>query len=153
METWYLIKTESWDQPTWRLKIERNGMDWFVNSAGGGMPINGTEEILDEKTVEDESDLDWSMTSYFHYKEDWDNGWLSPAGIWTQCDYRGHSDVAYYVLKTSEQDLEKNNYVKISGKYIFTTPTHRYTRKQIEWLKKHTHAKHAELLEETCTII
>lgn len=152
-KTWYLIKTDYWDYPTWRLKIERGGQDWFVSEGGGGMPITGKEEILETKDVKYENELDWSVTSYGHYREDFGNGWLSPAGEWTQCDYRGHNDVAYYIMKSDEQSIEDKNYIKISGDYIFPTKNDRYTRKQIEWLKKHNHREHAEMLEEERIVV
>ncbi len=137
----------------WRLKVERNGRDWYVGSNGGGVPILGDENILDIKKVKHEQDLNWSVTAYGHYEKDFGNGWLSPTGNWTQCDYTGHIDVAYYILKSSEFKLEKHNYIKISDYCVYMTDSEKYTSHQINWLKKHGRREHAEMLEEDYIIV
>jgi hypothetical protein len=149
---YYLIQLSNWTYPHWMQQIQKNGENWFVNDSGGGFPAEGIQ-ILNESIVDDELDLDWSMSKYFNYKLDYKNGWLSPFGDWTQCQYHDHIDVAYYVLKSSEGDLENKNYIKISDSHVFNTRNNRYTRKQIDWLKNHDYEDSANIFEDLYLII
>lgn len=92
-----------------------NGGWWYYNedlkriengSGGWNCHIPGPEEIVEANSWED---LDWS------YLLDPDSpiGWVSPSGEFYGCDYRGHEDVAYYILHSSERELEVKGWVKI----------------------------------------
>lgn len=81
------------------------------NSAGGRMTeVDCTKLQIAEAT--DWQDLNWKGTVV------WDNnfktGWLAPSGEFFGCDYRCHSTCANYVLKSSEQKLEKTGHIKIT---------------------------------------
>ena len=92
-----------------------NGGWWYYNEdleriengcGGWNYHIPKPEEIVEANSWDD---LDWSYLL--------DNtsitGWISPSGDFYGCAPRDHDDVAYYILHSTERELEKKGYVKI----------------------------------------
>lgn len=68
--------------------------------------IPTSDEVVE---VDSWEDLDWSCL----LDSDSPIGWVSPTGDFYGCDVRAHEDVAYWVLHSSERELELKGWVKI----------------------------------------
>lgn len=125
--------------------FERGGQGWwelrgnYVYNMCGGRHIYDPDDC--ETIVEAESweDLDWDCL----LDPDSDLGWLSPKGDWYPCGYQDHSIVADFCLKSSEEELEEQGWVKIyflswsSRKDIDYYCKNRITKAQRDWLLEH----------------
>ena len=91
-------------------------LERIENSYGGWNSHTPTpEEIVEVSSWED---LDWSCL----LDPDSPVGWISPSGEFYGCDCRAHEEVAYWVLHSTERELEVKGFVKI----YFDTFSHKY---------------------------
>lgn len=65
-------------------------------------------------------DLDWSCL----LDRESSVGWIAPDGTWFGCEPKGHRDLAKWFLKSDENTLEKNGWIRVDRDAV--------TRK-IEW--------------------
>jgi len=83
--------------------------DAYINEAGGGFPIRGTEEVLEEVEVEDWGDLDWTVC----FDAQGPLGWIDRYGKLWACEYGDHDRLAFLVLKKTTEELERIGYVRV----------------------------------------
>ncbi len=135
-----------------------DGGDRWINQMGGWRPKHEGDVVL-ERTELIDSDwqsLDWTRTVY--YKEDGDYGWLSPEGKFYACDYAGHGDVAFFIIKKDVSALEDEGWVRVDGPGGGSNSTFRFmayhysnrllTNAQTEWLKSRGHEIGTYMLPE-----
>ena len=86
-----------------------NGGWWYYNedlerieNGGGGWNyhIPKSEEIVEANSWDE---LDWS----YLLDDTSITGWVSPSGEFYGCAPREHDDIAYYILHSTERELEK----------------------------------------------
>lgn len=81
------------------------------NSYGGrssNMNLTGLQIV----EAENYSELDWRGTEVFDDR--YITGWLDKDGNFYGCHYRNHRDQAKFVHGLSEDEIEKNQFIKIS---------------------------------------
>lgn len=90
-------------------------LDRIVNDCGGWRFYSKNMEIVEANNWDE---LDWS----YLLDDTKTTGWISPTGEFYGCKPRDHDDVAYWILHSSEQELEVKGFVKI----YFDTFSHKY---------------------------
>ena len=109
-------------------------LDRIVNDCGGWCFYSKNMKIIEANSWDD---LDWS----YLLDDTSITGWISPSGDFYGCAPRDHDDVAYYILHSTEQELEVKGFVKI----YFDPISHSYC-----WYSNKFHLTSAQLhvLEE-----
>lgn len=124
------------------------------NGLGGKMTDTDIRN-LKTATAEYWEFLDWKGTSI--YNNDYPTGWLSPKGEFFGCEYTQHLQQARYVHNKTENDMEKEGWIKITypsnKKYlqaIFMGNIMKNvmpTLAQIDWLRLNSTCDYEEVLE------
>ena len=117
---YYLIKLNHGScvmGPSW---YEKKGT-WWVNTNGGRMQQDPTDEILQTAEVEDVCDLDWEPVLI---REGAGSGWLGRNAEWFECSSKEHDDVASLVIKKSVRELEETGWVRVdySAEVVLRVP-------------------------------
>jgi len=108
---WFLIKfslTGIW----W--VADKGDEYWYWRGGPSKCPKSKTDKILDITFAVEYQDLDHTRTSIM--KPDSDTGWIDLQGNWYPCEYTGHDDYSFYVLKRNSIDIEEEGWIKVWGK-------------------------------------
>lgn len=114
---------------------ESEGNKW-INVAGGWMPKSKEDKIIETVEAESFEGLDWTKTSFIN--PDSDSGWLDRYGKWYGCSTMEHDFIAYYILKKSIEELEKEGYVRVYDEKNWICKK-RLSPDQRNWLSFHGH--------------
>lgn len=117
-------------------------LDRIVNDCGGWCFYSKNMEIVEANNWDE---LDWS----YLLDDTKTTGWISPTGEFYGCKPRDHDDVAYWILHSSEQELEAKGFVKI----YFDIFSHKYcwysNRLYLTPAQKHVLEEKGFVIEDT----
>lgn len=89
-----------------------DGKDYFINWAGGRLPISCLK-VVRKAQANEFGDLDWSGTILDDSKQD--AGYLSREGRFYGCAPRMHISCASFVLKKTASELDDQGWAHIYG--------------------------------------
>ena len=129
-----LVHLASWPKtmkPSWYI---RDGDKWR-NSSGGYCFRSDKDKIIKRVEAADWDDLNWMLTGIL--VKDSNSGWLSRRGKFYGCHSTDHDLVAYRILKSDVENLEKTGWVRVFGGCWKCAK--RLSAEQRNWLQLHSH--------------
>ena len=104
----------TWFQVVTQLDEDDEPYTTWVNHAGGHWGHRRAEDkVLTIVEAESFDDLDWSA-SYPKLESDY-AGWLAPDGTYHRCHSEDHKLYARFMLRMSEEDLDREGWVKVKN--------------------------------------
>lgn len=118
-----------------------SGMSMWRDRHGETRNKAPSDVVIDTKHAGHFTDLDWKRTHL--YVADGTSGWLSPEGEYFGCNYGGHGNLAYWVLKQDYCVMEKAGWCHVDCEGKKGRSTYRYvvplTAAQEKWLESNGH--------------
>lgn len=117
---------------------EDRGGSYFQPDSEMEFPKTQDHEVIETSDSLHYRDLDHTKTGLVDSESG--AGWLSPEGKFYPCDFQGHSRVAEYILKVSDDQLERGGWVHVAGPEArLWTEYHHPTEAQRDWARQNGH--------------
>lgn len=125
---------DCWVRKGWYYVIDINEKEWLIENEYFGRHLVPDELMSFPTSADSDEEADYSLL----LDKDSDNGWISPSGEFFGCEFYYHRTIAEKYLKSTEQKLENNGWIKLTSAAgpLCSNPLNLITENQMNVLKE-----------------